>query len=112
MDKYHTAEYFRLRRAKLRHEAGKPEMDAIPAEVFERGRELKIMMELPPLDWPADLFAAGMKLDIPRTSAKYVDPMKCPCGKPHNNAVSKVVGERPNWRVLWFCCSTCKSKGA
>jgi len=81
----------------------------LPERVYEQGRELAMMMQVPMLDWPATLYG-----DKPKT-----DEHKCAystCGKPHKNAVSRVVQQDGpygyNRRIAWYCSQLCRNRHA
>jgi len=118
-DKYHTAEYFRQRRAAARDcrqftaSGGHPDFASQP-EFVARGQEIVAMMRLPNLEWPADLYqdltmAGSATISRPKLVAnERICP--CGCGMLHNMAVSALEGEAGSRRVVWLRTMSCKAR--
>jgi hypothetical protein len=104
-DKYHPPGYFRERRKEQRdNQPDHNDSDPFYHPWFvETGGEISAMMHLPTLDWPPDLFKAKDNLVVERLCA-------CSCGRPHNNAVSRVVDGRAGKRILWYRTMCCRNK--
>jgi hypothetical protein len=103
-DKYQSAVYFREHREEQRdNKSNYNENDPFCRSQFgETGRTISAMMHLPTLDWPADLFKATYESLHERLCA-------CGCGKPHRNAVSRVVEGRSGNRILWYRTMSCRN---
>jgi hypothetical protein len=104
-DKYHSAGYFRERRKEQRdNKSNYNESDPFYHPRFvEAGRKISAMMRLPTLDWSPDLFIAKEGFLDERLCA-------CGCGRPHNNAVSRVVEGRAGKRIFWYRTRSCRNK--
>jgi hypothetical protein len=78
----------------------------VAATIAQRGQELTMMMHLPVLEWPGDLYSA-----FP-AAAKPVGADKCQCGcdKLHRQNVSKTTSHAGIHRVYWFYSGDCKRK--
>jgi hypothetical protein len=75
---------------------------------------IRTMAPLPFLDWPPDLFAAAHAAAaaslVPPMSPSNENKCACGCNQSHNRAVSAVIGESGDRRVLWFRTIACKNK--
>jgi hypothetical protein len=81
------------------------------------GEQLRTLMALPTLEWPADLFADADKLVAvqPLTqqrSGKVEDLCTCGCLQQHKQRVTQTVhsAHGAGWHVLYFASNSCKSK--
>lgn len=78
------------------------------------GFELRVMEQLPMLEWPTDLFSAVNGTQIVQTKKPDETICSCGCKQPHRNNVSRVVSSdgfgTTSRKIAWYRSMECRNK--